>query len=183
MDRRASAPIYVRHQYRQRSVQLRPPSSPSFFLSLLHACRTRDMVLPFLRTCFWELGGRGMGVGRHLNGSDVKFFVFGTQDWSRLLRASHARRRTGCWPRPQAPRRGIRSHSFRTSGGTCGSRSTCYGVRLSSFSFPHFLIRWRTCGLVPPEVLELKGRRGQLGQTDCEFWMFEKLRLDGRSIL
>jgi hypothetical protein len=49
---------------------------PLFFLSLLYACRTRDIVLPFLRTCFWEFGGRGMGVGRHLNGSDVNFLFF-----------------------------------------------------------------------------------------------------------
>jgi hypothetical protein len=43
----------------------------------------------------------------------------------------------------------------------------CYKVRLSPFSrgaLLYLLCVW----IVPPEVLKLKGRRGELGQTDCE---------------
>lgn len=34
--------------------------------------------------------------------------------------------------------------------------------------FLPFFSFFGACGLVPPEVLKLKGRRGELGKTDCE---------------
>jgi hypothetical protein len=51
-----------------------------------------------------------------------------------------------------------------------------YSVRLPPpFLLPTYTLLGARVDLVPPEVLELKERRGQLGQTDCKSGLSETL--------
>ena len=56
--------------------------------------------------------------------------------------------------------------------GLAAQRARATECVLSPFMFLLLFLplfsRFGTCGLVPPEVFELKGRRGELGKTDCE---------------
>ena len=48
-------------------------------------------------------------------------------------------------------------------------------LQCASSSLPPYSLLGIRVDLVPPEVLELKERRGQLGQTDCESGLLETL--------